>query len=193
MSPRAAARLETLGFTKVFDCEAGKADWFAAGLPREYDLPPVLLVADVARKDDVICAPTDTLGAAAEKARDAGQDQCIVVNGDQIVLGRLRSKALNGDPDTTVEGVMELGPTDHPAGCRGCPNPRTDAQPVQYRNTSRKTDRTNPAAPLVMSDPGCALVDRNRIGGRSHSTRVAVAHDSPFAAHDRDARQGMAS
>ena len=111
MSPRAAARLETLGFTKVFDCEAGKADWFAAGLPREYDLPPVLLVADVARKDDVICAPTDTLGAAAEKARDPGQDQCIVVNGDQIVLGRLRSKALNGDPDTTVEGVMELGPT----------------------------------------------------------------------------------
>jgi hypothetical protein len=70
---------------------------------------------------------------------------------------------------------------------------KTDAQPVLNRNTSRKSDRTHPAAPLVMSDPGCALVDRYRIGGRSHSTRVAVAHDSITTANDRDARQGMAS
>jgi rhodanese-related sulfurtransferase len=42
MSPRAAAQLETLGFTKVFDYEAGKADWFAAGLPREDDGTPPL-------------------------------------------------------------------------------------------------------------------------------------------------------
>ncbi len=35
MSPRAAWRLESLGFTKVFDYVAGKADWSASGLPME--------------------------------------------------------------------------------------------------------------------------------------------------------------
>ena len=34
MSPRAAWRLESLGFTAVYDYVAGKADWFARGLPR---------------------------------------------------------------------------------------------------------------------------------------------------------------
>ena len=35
MSPRAACRLETLGFSEVYDYVAGKADWLARGLPRE--------------------------------------------------------------------------------------------------------------------------------------------------------------
>jgi len=32
MSPRAASRLESLGFRDVYDYAAGKADWFNAGL-----------------------------------------------------------------------------------------------------------------------------------------------------------------
>jgi rhodanese-related sulfurtransferase len=35
MSPRAACRLELLGFTQVYDYVAGKADWLAHGLPTE--------------------------------------------------------------------------------------------------------------------------------------------------------------
>ena len=35
MSARAAPRLATLGFTDVYRYQAGKADWFAAGLLRE--------------------------------------------------------------------------------------------------------------------------------------------------------------
>ncbi len=35
MSPRAASRLESLGFREAYDYAAGKADWFAAGLPME--------------------------------------------------------------------------------------------------------------------------------------------------------------
>jgi hypothetical protein len=35
MSPRAACRLETLGFTKVYDCIPGKAHWLARDLPIE--------------------------------------------------------------------------------------------------------------------------------------------------------------
>ncbi len=33
MSPRAAARLETLGFSRVYDYVGGKRDWLAAALP----------------------------------------------------------------------------------------------------------------------------------------------------------------
>ena len=35
MSPRAAWRLEQLGFTAVYDYTAGKVDWIAAGQPTE--------------------------------------------------------------------------------------------------------------------------------------------------------------
>ena len=35
MSPRAACRLESLGFGEVYDYVAGKLDWMAAGLPTE--------------------------------------------------------------------------------------------------------------------------------------------------------------
>jgi hypothetical protein len=41
MSPRAACRLELLGFTQVYDNVAGKADWLAHGLPTEVDQPQV--------------------------------------------------------------------------------------------------------------------------------------------------------
>ena len=35
MSPRAAWRLETLGFAQVFDYADGKLDWMTAGLATE--------------------------------------------------------------------------------------------------------------------------------------------------------------
>src|SRR6266550_4700590 len=35
MSPRAAWRLESIGFTQVYDYVAGKADWGSFGLPLE--------------------------------------------------------------------------------------------------------------------------------------------------------------
>lgn len=133
MSPRAAAQLETLGFTNVFDYEAGKADWFAAGLPREGDGTSVLRAADVARTGDVSCAPGDTVGAAAEKAHEADRDQCIVVNGDRIILGRLREAVLKGDPDELVEDVMELGPTTT--------RPDAEVAPILERMLARNVDR----------------------------------------------------
>ncbi|MDA1256946.1 MAG: hypothetical protein O3C10_03770 [Chloroflexi bacterium] len=133
MSPRAAARLETLGFTNVYDYEAGKADWFAAGLPREGEAMPVLRAADVARTDDVTCTLADTVAIAAEKAREVGQNQCIVVNDERIILGRLRSAALGGDPDALAEDVMELGPTTT--------RPDAEVAPILHRMLARDVDR----------------------------------------------------
>ena len=111
MSPRAAWRLESLGFTKVFDYVAGKADWLASGLPVEGKLADYPRAGTVARTDVPTCRLTDRLGDVRDRTQDADQNVCVVVNDDRIVLGRLRGDALRGDPGATVESVMESGPT----------------------------------------------------------------------------------
>ena len=50
MSPRAAWRLESLGFSKVYDYVEGKADWAVAGLPREGDKAGFNRAIDVVRR-----------------------------------------------------------------------------------------------------------------------------------------------
>ena len=111
MSPRAAWRLETLGFTNVYDYVAGKADWFAAGLPREGKLTSIPRAGDVARRDDVICRPTDSISDVIDSIRAAGKETCIVTTDGGVILGRVRTDRLGGDAQGPVEEVMELGPT----------------------------------------------------------------------------------
>jgi CBS domain-containing protein len=111
MSPRAAWRLESLGFTQVFDYVAGKADWFASGLPREGRDAAISRAADVARREVPTCRLSDRVGAARERVKAAGWDNCLVVNEQRVVLGRLRGKGLDAPESTVVEEVMEPGPT----------------------------------------------------------------------------------
>ena len=121
MSPRAACRLESLGFTQVYDYTTGLADWTANGLPTEGKLVGVmregivrrdaLRVRDAVRSDFVTCRLQDTLGSVKERLRSAGQRQCVVTSEDGVVLGRLRAQALEGDPTASVESVMESGPS----------------------------------------------------------------------------------
>ena len=111
MSPRAAWRLETLGFTNVYDYVGGKADWFSAGLPREGKLTSIPRAGDVARRDDVTCRPTERISDVIERIRAAGKDTCIVTTDGGVVLGRVRTDRLDGDSQGPVEEVMELGPT----------------------------------------------------------------------------------
>jgi CBS domain-containing protein len=111
MSARAAWRLETLGFTQVFCYPSGKQEWFAAGLPREGRLAAVPRAVDVARTDVPTCGLTDHVGEVRERIRAAGWDQCLVLNEQRIVLGRLRGKRLEAPADTPVEQIMEAGPT----------------------------------------------------------------------------------
>ncbi len=111
MSPRAAVRLETLGFTQVFDYAAGKADWTSTGLPTEGTEAGRPRAGNVAQRGIPTCSLTDRLGNARDRAQDADQNVCIVVNADGVVLGRLRGNALREDPAATIESVMEYGPT----------------------------------------------------------------------------------
>ena len=97
MSPRAACRLESLGFTPIYDYVAGLADWTANGLPTEGRLASVLRAGDVVRQDTPTCRLTERLGDAQERARAAEQNVCVVTTENGVVLGRIRGEALEGD------------------------------------------------------------------------------------------------
>jgi CBS domain-containing protein len=111
MAPRAAARLESLGFGEVYEYRAGKLDWLAAGLATEGENARRPRAGDVARKDMVVCAPNDRLGEVRDRASAAGWDVAVVVDEEQVVLGLLRSKQLEVDPQLPVAQAMNPGPS----------------------------------------------------------------------------------
>lgn len=111
MAPRAAARLETLGFTDVYEYKAGKLDWMAAGLPTEGENSLHPRAGDASRKDVPVCGLTDRLGDVAERVKAAGWDAAVVVDEDRVVLGLLRSKELAQDADLRIEDAMRPGPS----------------------------------------------------------------------------------
>ena len=107
MSPRAAWRLESLGFTEVYEYSAGKSDWSAFGLPLEGKTTKSVHVKDIARVDVPTCGLEDTVRSARMRAGEWGT--CIVVNEQRIVFGRLFKEQLEGDPDALVGDVMRPG------------------------------------------------------------------------------------
>jgi len=111
MSPRAAWRLESLGFGDVYDYVAGKLDWMAAGLPTEGTNAERPRAGGVARKDVPICGVKERLGAVRDRVRELGWDAVVVVNDERVVLGLLRSKELDADPDLLIEQAMRPGPS----------------------------------------------------------------------------------
>ncbi len=111
MSPRAACRLEALGFDQVYDYTAGIADWRAAGLEVEGSEQPGLRIVDAARPDIPTAQPHETLGTVRQRADEAGWDEALVVDCGGVVVGRLRGSAWDAHTESTVDTVMELGPT----------------------------------------------------------------------------------
>lgn len=105
MSPRAAWRLERLGYT-VYDYTGGKADWLAAGLDTIRSAPAAPRVIDVLTREVPTCAP-DTPAADLDRRVPSH----VVVNHAHIVLGRVASSHLDrAPPGVTVEQVMRPGP-----------------------------------------------------------------------------------
>src|SRR5713226_1874072 len=109
MSPRAAWRLESIGFTQVYDYVAGKADWGSFGLPLEGTKGP--RAGELARRDVPTCELDERLAEVRERVAAAGWDTCIVVNDAAVVLGRLGRKALASQEDVSVEQAMSSGPS----------------------------------------------------------------------------------
>jgi CBS domain-containing protein len=100
-----------MGFTEVYDYVAGKLDWLAAGGPIEGTGAGQPRAGDVAHGDVPTCGLDERLGAVAARARAAGWDACVVVNQERVVLGLLRAKELDGDPDSRIEAAMRPGPS----------------------------------------------------------------------------------
>ncbi len=111
MSPRAAWRLESLGFERVFDYVAGKADWGSAGLPLEGTHDSSTRVGAHLRRDVPTCRLEERLRDVQARVTAAGWSTCFVVNDEQVVLGRLGRRALARDDDVTVEEAMAAGPS----------------------------------------------------------------------------------
>lgn len=62
-------------------------------------------------RDAPTCALSERIGAVRERVKAAGQDACVVVNEQRVVLGLLGRGELTGDAEACVEDVMELGPS----------------------------------------------------------------------------------
>jgi len=111
MSPRAAWRLESLGFERVYDYVAGKADWLSNGLPREGTAAATARAGDLLRADMPTCGLHDRAGPVRAQIEEGAYDFCLVVNEHKILLGRLRRASLHADPTASIEEVMEAGPS----------------------------------------------------------------------------------
>lgn len=110
MSPRAAARLEQLGFRQVYDYVPGKADWLAAGLRREGQAAGVPLAGDVADRSVLICTVDQPVDDVVAMLDETGRRVCVVVDADEVVIGLLRHEDAASRTEGTVEAAMRPGP-----------------------------------------------------------------------------------
>lgn len=111
MSPRAACRLEALGFHQVYDYVDGIADWKAAGMAVEGTATPNQQVIEATRRDVPTCQPDETIADVRTRIADGGWDVCVVVDCDGMAIGRIRGSAIDSDAGLRVADVMESGPS----------------------------------------------------------------------------------
>jgi rhodanese-related sulfurtransferase len=111
LSPRAAARLESLGFEQVYDYVAGKADWGSAGLPVEGEDGSETRAGAHVWTDVPTCRIDDRLRDVCERLEQSGSDTCFVVDERRVVLGRVGRRAIHNRQDVTAEKAMTPGPT----------------------------------------------------------------------------------
>ena len=111
MSPRAAWRLEALGFADVYDYEAGKLDWLAFGLPSAGSAASEPALGDLVRRHLPRCLLSERLGDIS--ARMSGWSWCAVVNDEGILLGQLRRRQLDERPEARADEAMENGPSTY--------------------------------------------------------------------------------
>jgi rhodanese-related sulfurtransferase/CBS domain-containing protein len=111
MSPRAAARLDSLGFERVYDYAPSKVDYLARGLPRDGEKAGERRAADLLRDDVVRCRLGDRVDRVRAEVDASHYGFGLVLDEDDVILGRLRRSALAGDGGATAEEVMEPGPS----------------------------------------------------------------------------------
>src|SRR5919201_2375779 len=114
MSPRAAWRLEALGFKRVYHFVGGKTEWIERGLPTAGDGPFLLLAGQVLCPATSTCGPDTPAGTLRAELPGGPDSICAVVNDANVVVGRVRWKDLPEDDDARVETFMQPGPATIP-------------------------------------------------------------------------------
>ena len=97
-------------------------------------------LVDVVRRDVPTCSLDERLGDVRDRAAAAGWDACVVVSQDRVVLGLLRAKELQADPQLLVERVMRPGPSTY----------RPFVSVEEMRRTM--TERNLESSPVTTSD-----------------------------------------
>jgi len=137
----------------VYDYKAGKQDWMGAGLPTEGTNAQRPRLVDVLRRDVPTCSLDERLGDVRDRAVAAGWDACVVVSQGRVVLGLLRAKELDADPDLLAEQVMRPGPSTY--------RPFVSVHEMQRTMTERNME----SSPVTTSDGKLVgLVRRQDIG-----------------------------
>jgi rhodanese-related sulfurtransferase len=110
MSPRAATRLEQLGFD-VYDYALSKVDWMAHGLPMEGSAAERPTARSFVRSDVATCALSDRAEEIRQRI-DASPYGFALVLADRVVLGRVRRSRVDvAAEDASAELLMEPGPS----------------------------------------------------------------------------------
>ena len=108
MSPRAACRLEQLGFGEVYDYTGGKMAWVGMGLPAEGSMAESDRVGSLVRHDVPTCAVTDRAG---DVAGSTGDSDIVVVLAADVLVGLAHPGELQSRPDAEIGDVMRAGPS----------------------------------------------------------------------------------
>jgi predicted transcriptional regulator len=124
----------------VYAYKAGKQDWMGAGLPTEGTNAQRPHLVDVLRRDVPTCSLDERLGDVRDRAVAAGWNASVVVSQDLVVLGLLRAKELDADPDLPAEQVMRPGPSTY--------RPFVSVQEMQLTMTERNVE----SSPVTTSD-----------------------------------------
>lgn len=110
MSPRAATKLELLGFD-VYDYALSKVDWMAHGLPMEGTAAERPTALSYARHDVATCNLDDRAEEIKQRT-DSSPYGFALILADRVVLGRVRRSRLEDSPsDASAEELMEPGPS----------------------------------------------------------------------------------
>ena len=97
----------------MYDYETGILDWKTAGLPVEGTSAQQPRLVDVVRRDVPTCSLGERLGDVRDRVAAAGWDACVVVSSGHVVLGLLRARELQADPQQLVDQVMRPGPSTY--------------------------------------------------------------------------------
>ena len=111
MSPRAACRLETLGFDKVYDYVPGKVDWLAHNLPTAGDHADRLTAGKLVRDDVPTVTLDEDLASVRARMQESDYGFALVLSTQGILLGRLRASAIAATSMISVEAAMDAGPS----------------------------------------------------------------------------------